>query len=367
MSNAAMTPAVRALLFCLLLLQSAVAWADSAIPTEDQINAALRSAYSQAASIKEGKNADYIPYLAKVPSKLFAISLVTVDGKTFKVGDSEHAFPIQSIAKPFTMARLLEQKGAAAVEEKIGVNATGQAFNSIVAIESNKEHPAGNPLVNAGAIATVSLLNASSPQQRWELISSNLNSFAGAQLPLNNEVYKSETATNTRNQAITRLLESGKVLGSDPVSTLDLYTRECSVGVTTPQLAVMGATLANGGLNPVTNKQVVSPETAERTLAQMATNGLYENSGEWLYRVGVPAKSGVGGGIVAVIPGRFAVAAFSPPLDEAGNSVRAQRAIELVVKALHGNLYAAERRATTSGTGGSGEIPTPPPPPRQRQ
>ncbi len=338
----------------LLLLNSTWAWAGAGapIPADDAIQAAMKAAYEEAKPIKDGKNADYIPYLAKVPSTLFGIAVVTVEGKRFKLGDSEHPFPIESVVKPFTLARLLEQKGVAAVADKIGVNATGAAFNSIIAMETNKEHPAGNPLVNAGAIATVGLLEASTPAERWNLISSNLNAFAGRQLPVNDEVYKSETETNTRNQAITNLLVSAKVLVADPKSTLDLYTRECSVAVTTQELAVMGATLANGGVNPVTGKRVVSAETGERTLAQMSTNGLYENSGEWLYRVGVPAKSGVGGGIIAVIPGRFAVAAFSPPLDKAGNSVRAQRAIELVVKALRGSVYAAESRAP--GVGGSG-------------
>jgi glutaminase len=323
------------------------------IPSATEIQKAIEAAYREAKPIKEGKNADYIPYLAKVPSNLFSVAVVTVDGHPYTVGDDTHAFPIQSIAKPFTLARLLEQRGPAAVEKNIGVNATGQPFNSIVAMESNKDHPAGNPLVNPGAIATVSQLQASSGLERWNLISANLNAFAGKQLPLNEEVYKSETETNTRNQAITALLENAKVLKSDPHEALDIYTRECSVNVDTKELATMGATLANGGVNPLTGKRVVSADTAAKTLALMGTAGLYEDTGAWMYTVGAPAKSGVGGGLVAVVPGRFAVAAFSPPLDKAGNSVRAQKAIESVIRALGGNLYAA-KSMPPMGVGGAG-------------
>jgi glutaminase len=220
-------------------------------------------------------------------------------------------------------------------------------------VEVNKEHPAGNPLVNAGAITTVSQLVAPNATERWNLISANLNAFAGQQLKLNDDVYKSETETNAHNQAITQALASAEVLGSDPHEALDLYTRACSVDLNTVELATMGATLANGGVNPMTGKQVVSADTAERTLAQMATSGLYETSGDWQYNVGVPAKSGVGGGIIAVVPGRFAVAAFSPPLDKAGNSVRAQKAIEVVVKALKGNLYASTPVRPGAGMSGA--------------
>jgi glutaminase len=325
------------------------------LPSNQAIEGALRAAYAEAKPIKEGKNADYIPYLAKVPSDLFAVAVVTVDGRPFSVGSDGHAFPIESIVKPFTLARLLEQRGPQAVQQKIGVNATGQAFNSIIAMELNKDHPAGNPLVNAGAITTVSLLAANTPQERWNLISANLNAFAGRQLPVNEDVYRSETETNTRNQAITRLLQSAEVLGSDPMEALDLYTRECSVGLDTKELAAMGATLANGGVNPLTGNRVVSAETAQRTLAVMATSGLYENSGDWAYQVGVPAKSGVGGGLIAVVPGRFAVAAFSPPLDKAGNSVRAQKAIESVIRSLGGNLYSSTAiQPSTRAVGGAG-------------
>jgi len=337
---------------------------DEAMPTETEIQQALQKAHQQFRGTKEGKNADYIPYLATVNPNLFGLALVTVEGKVYTVGDATSTFPIESLSKPFTLARLMEEVGAKRVEDKIGVDATGQPFNSIVAIEMNEDHRAGNPLVNAGAITSVSMIPAASSEDRWKKISDNFNDFAGADLPVNDEVYKSETATNTRNQSITALLDSYKVLGSPREQALDLYTRQCSVSVTATQLATMGATLANGGINPITGKKVISPDTARRTLALMATNGLYENTGEWLYQAGVPAKSGVGGGIVAVVPGRYAIAAFSPPLDKAGNSVRSQRAISQVVNSLGDNLYAATPGAgSQQGTGGAGRDSKEKPPP----
>src|SRR5215217_1266075 len=225
--------------------------ADEAMPTETEIQQALQKAHQQFRGTKEGKNADYIPYLATVNPNLFGLALVTVEGKVYTVGDATSTFPIESLSKPFTLARLMEEVGAKRVEDKIGVDATGQPFNSIVAIEMNEDHRAGNPLVNAGAITSVSMIPAASSEDRWKKISDNFNDFAGADLPVNDEVYKSETATNTRNQSITALLDSYKVLGSPREQALDLYTRQCSVSVTATQLATMGATLANGGINPI--------------------------------------------------------------------------------------------------------------------
>ncbi|MGA9523039.1 MAG: glutaminase A [Myxococcaceae bacterium] len=344
--------------------EAPAAEAPRALPSDAEIQAALKEAHAQFRKLREGKNADYIPILAKVNPNLFGIALVTVDGRVFQVGDAKTEYSIQSVAKPFTLALVLEEKGPKFVEDKIGLNATGQAFNSIVAVEMNKEQQAaGNPMVNAGAIATVSQVAAASPEERWKKIDGNLDRFAGRDLQLDPEVYKSETDTNTRNQSITRLLEAYEVLGSDPEGSLDAYTRQSSVNVNTVDLAMMGATLANGGVNPADGQQVVSPETAQRVVAQMATNGLYETSGEWLTDVGAPAKSGVGGGIVAVVPGKFGIAAFSPPLDEAGNSVRAQRAIELVVNKLHANLFASTpvKAPATGGAGKSGQPGSVPP------
>ncbi len=304
------------------------------------VEAAMQKAYTKYKGLAEGKNADYIPALAKVDPNLFGIAVVTVDGTVFEVGDSSHAFAIESTAKPFVVARVMQEMGPRAVEDKIGVNASGLPFNSIIALEINKEtHPAMNPLVNAGAITTVSLVKASSPEERWQNVLGTLSSFAGRGLTMNEEVYRSEAETNTRNRAISWLLKSQDVLQGEPDEMLDVYTKECSVDVTAKDLAVMGATLANGGRNPLTKRRVVDADVAEHVLAVMSTAGLYDPTGEWMYRVGLPAKSGVGGGIVAVQPGAFAIAAFSPPVDDAGNSVRAQKAIAAVADDLGAGVF----------------------------
>jgi len=304
------------------------------------VEAAMKKAYTKFKDLSEGKNADYIPALAKVDSKLFGIAIVSVDGTVYEIGDSKKTFAIESAAKPFVLARVMQEHGTKIVEEKIGVNASGMPFNSIIALEMNKETtPAMNPLVNAGAITTVSFLKASSPEDRWQKVLGTLSGFAGHTLTLNQEVYKSEAETNTRNKAISWLLKADNVLQGEPNEMLDVYTKECSVDVSAKDLAVMGATLANGGLNPLTRKRVVDPEVAEHTLAVMSTAGLYDTTGTWMYRVAMPAKSGVGGGIVAVQPGGFAIATFSPPLDKPGNSVRGQKAIEMIAGDLHAGVF----------------------------
>jgi glutaminase len=322
-----------------------------AIPTGADVKAALAVAFDAGQKKSGGKNADYIPVLAKVDSKLYGIVVVTTDGQVYALGDSDQLFSIQSVEKPFTMARDVEDLGAAKVEEKIGVSATGMPFNSILAIELQKENrPApGNPLVNAGAIAAVSWVQADNKDLRWTRILDNLSDFAGHPLTVDQPVYQSESETNTRNKAIAWLMTAYDSMGSDPVEALDLYTKACSVAVSAKDLAVMGATLANGGVNPLTGKRVVSADTAARTLSVMMTAGLYENSGIWSYEVGIPAKSGVGGGIVAVVPGRYAVATFAPPLDKAGNSVRGQAAIASLVSRLGGNVFASSSSGTITG------------------
>ncbi|MCY1047119.1 glutaminase A [Corallococcus sp. bb12-1] len=334
-------------------------------PADAEVSAAeakdaLQRAHARYKGVKDGKNADYIPSLAKVDPGLFGIVLVTVDGRVYSVGDSEHPFAIESVSKPFTLARVLQDVGAAKVEKKIGTNATGEPFNSITAIEQNKEAnrpPAGNPLVNAGAITAVSMVPAQSSDERWTRIQDTLNAFAGRELTVNEDVYRSESATNTRNRAISWLLKSYDALPGDPMEALDVYTRQCSVNVTAKDLAIMGATLANGGMNPVTGKRVVDSENAQKVLSLMLTTGLYENSGDWSFTAGLPAKSGVGGGIVAVVPGRFAVATFSPPLDKSGNSVRGQKAVESIITELGGDIFSSgsAKQAARSGGGVSGQ------------
>jgi glutaminase len=324
----------------------------------DPYRDALADAYKSFKTLSEGKNADYIPILARVDPSLYGLVIVTVQGAVYEIGAARDEFSIQSVSKPFTVARAIETVGAEAINKRIGVNATGQKFNSILAIDllknipSNEKHviPAGNPLVNAGAISTVDMLPPTPRMDKWSAILGNLEAFAGRKLMVSDEVYKSETETNTHNQAIVQLLKDYEVIQGDPMQALDLYTKACAVSVSARDLAVMGATLANGGRNPLTGVQVVAPATASKVLALLATAGLYETTGEWLYKVGVPAKSGVGGGIVAVVPGKYAVGTFSPPLDPAGNSVRGQRAVEAITQKLGGNIFASQPAGRTPET-----------------
>jgi glutaminase len=333
-------PDVRSFAGCLALLLIAIVapmvQAKGLAPAD--IERVLGEAHRQFSGVKNGANANYIPALDQVNPELFSISLMTPDGRVYDVGDSNYTFSIQSISKAFIAAQVIETQGKDAMLEQIGVDATGQPFNSIKAIEMIDERSV-NPLVNAGAMASVSMLKADSPEAKWAQILGTLEGFAGRKLTVMEDIYASEAASNDRNQAIAKLLEAYGRLYDDVESTVDLYTRQCSVGVTSHDLAVMAGTLAAGGINPVTQKQVVSRENVPEILAIMATAGLYDDSGIWLYNVGLPAKSGVGGGIVAVAPGEYGIAAFSPRLDEAGNSVRAQLAIAYIVEQLGGNIF----------------------------
>jgi glutaminase len=324
-----------------LLFVPVVQAADVSSPSSEVFQGLVNEAHAKFKDIKEGKNADYIPYLAKVDSNLFGIVIVTTKGEVYAAGDTEYAFAIESISKPFTMALVMQEHGEEAVLKKIGVEPTGMPFNSVMAVEIHKS--AVNPLVNAGAMASVSLVKAASPDERWEKILATYNKFAGAKLPLNQDVYKSEADTNQHNRGIAELLFSYERLYADPLETTDVYTKQCSVGITAKQLATMGATLANGGINPVTGDRVVDAKHVSKILAVMMMAGFYDEAGLWAWETGLPAKTGVGGGIVAVVPGKFAIAAFSPPLDEAGNSVRAARAIEFISERLGVNLFGAAK------------------------
>jgi glutaminase len=306
-----------------------------------QIDATMKQAYNRYKGLKEGKNADYIPVLAKVDPNIFGVVLVTVDGQVHSVGDIKSEVSIQSISKVFTMARVFQDSGEELVNETIGVDATGQPFNSIVAIEQYKGKEM-NPMVNAGAITTTSMIKGPNADAIWAKIMQTHEQFAGRKLKVNEEVYKSEAATNQRNQAIGELMYAYERIKSNPAQAVDLYTRQCAISVNAQDLATMAATLANGGKNPVTNEQVIDPKHVPGILAVMATAGLYDDSGKWLFLTGLPGKSGVGGGIIAVSPGKFGIASISPPLDKAGNSVRAQRAIADISNALNGNPYAVK-------------------------
>jgi glutaminase len=303
-----------------------------------EINAALDEAYNKFVDVKEGKNADYIKELANVDPKIFGIAVVTTDGQVFTKGDVASMVSIQSVSKAFVAAQVIEESGHQALQDKIGVDATGLKFNSIVAVEEHKGKEI-NPLVNPGAIAATSMVMGADSAAKWKSILSKQSEFAGRQLSLNMPVYISEAGDNLRNQAIAHLLLAYGRMYFDPVQATDIYTKQCAINVSAKDLAVMAGTLANGGVNPVTKKKVVSPQTVMYVLPVLATAGLYDDSGIWFYNSGLPAKSGVGGGIMAVCPGKFGIAVVSPPLDDAGNSVKAQLAIKYVVEKLKADPY----------------------------
>ena len=305
---------------------------------KQNIEKTLNEAFNKFKDLKEGKNADYIQELANVDPNIFGIAIVTAEGAIYTKGDIKSMVSIQSISKVFTMAKVIEQEGAQFLEDKIGVNATGLPFNSIVAVEMHKGDKI-NPLVNPGAIATTSLIRGNDSVAKWKEIQKIQSDFAGRPLSINRPVYRSEAGDNLRNQAIAHLLLAYNRIYFDPVQATDLYTKQCALNVNVKDLATMAATLANGGVNPITKNKVVSQTTVMYTLPVMATAGLYDNSGIWLFNSGLPAKSGVGGGILAVCPGKFGIAVISPLLDETGNSLKAQKVIQYVVEKLKANPY----------------------------
>jgi len=307
-------------------------------PNRERVEAVVTEAYNKFRTDTSGKNADYIPFLAQVDSKLFGVSVVTTDNQTFNLGDVNYSFSIQSISKVFTLALAMEELGPEKVFQRVGSEPTGRPFNSPVAVVDMPTHTA-NPLVNAGAIATTSLISGGDANERWNKILAFYSKAAGEKLALIDEVYKSEAATNTGNKALSMLLAKYDRIYADPFESVDIYTKQCSVGVNATQLARMGATLANNGKNPATGEQVIKSEDIPFILSAMTMAGLYDSSGYWAWHVGLPAKSGVGGGIVAVVPGKGAIAVFAPRLDEAGNSVKAQKVIEYVADKLDYNVY----------------------------
>ena len=307
-------------------------------PNRERVEAAVREAYDKYRSDTSGKNADYIPYLAQVDSKLFGVAVVTTDNQVFELGDVKYSFSIQSISKVYTLALAMEELGHDKVFQRIGSEPTGRVFNSVLAVVDMPTHTA-NPLVNAGAIATTSLISGKNEDEKWNKILDFYGKVAGEKLVLIDEVYKSEAATNAGNKALAMLLAKYERIYADPFESVDIYTKQCSVGVNATQLARMGAVLANNGKNPATGEQVIKTEDVPFILSTMTMAGLYDSSGSWAWHVGLPAKSGVGGGIVAIVPGKGAIAVFAPRLDDAGNSVKAQKVIEYVGDKLDYNLY----------------------------
>src|SRR5262245_56522521 len=290
------------------------------LPPPEQVRTLVAEAYERFKSNTEGENSQVYPALARVPSQLFGICVVGTDGTVYAAGDSHREFTIMSVSKPFLFALVCELLGPEPVREKIGVNATGRAFNSLEGVERFDGRT--NPMVNSGAIATTSLVPGANLAEKWKFIHDGLSRFAGRTLSLNDEVYASASETNYRNQGIARLLQSFGRIYMDPAEAVDLYTKQCSLNVSARDLAVMGATLADGGVNPLTRERVVSAAVCHYALAVMTTAGLYETSGDWLYDIGMPGKSGIGGGILAVSPGKGGFADFAPPLDGYGNSVK---------------------------------------------
>ena len=307
-------------------------------PNRERVEAAVREAYDKYRSDTSGKNADYIPYLAQVDSKLFGVAVVTTDNQVFELGDVKYSFSIQSISKVYTLALAMKELGHDKVFQRIGSEPTGRAFNSVLAVVDMPTHTA-NPLVNAGAIATTSLISGKNEDEKWDKILDFYSKVAGEKLVLIDEVYKSEAATNAGNKALAMLLAKYERIYADPFESVDIYTKQCSVGVNATQLARMGAVLANNGKNPATGEQVIKTEDVPFILSTMTMAGLYDSSGSWAWHVGLPAKSGVGGGIVAIVPGKGAIAVVAPRLDDAGNSVKAQKVIEYVGDKLDYNLY----------------------------
>lgn len=271
----------------------------------------------------DGVLASYIPELTRVDPNGFGLSLSSADGYVYESGDAHVEFTIQSISKPFTYALALDEIGQTAVDAKIGVEPSGEAFNEISVDETTKRPK--NPMINAGAIAAVSLVPARTPDERFAMIQDFYSGFAGRRLELDDDVYASEKASGSRNRAIAYMLQSFGVLDDDPDEVLDVYFRQCSLKVTTTDLARMAATLARGGLNPMTGRRVTNSGVVKRTLSVMVTCGMYDAAGDWVSAVGMPAKSGVGGGIVAVLPGQLGIGVYSPLLDAKGNSVRGVR------------------------------------------
>jgi glutaminase len=304
------------------------------------VRALVDEAYERYRSGTDGETSSVYPALQRARTDLFGISVANVHGEVHSVGDVDVEFTIMSVAKPFVFALVCEALGPEGVRDRLGVNATGLPFNSLDAVE-RADDGRTNPMVNPGAIAATSLVPGATAEERWSAVRDGLSSFAGRTLELDHEVYASASETNHRNRELAAALASRERIYCDPGEAVDVYTRQSCLKVTAGDLAVMGATLAGGGVNPVTGTRVVDPETCHFTLVVMTTAGLYETSGDWLYDVGLPGKSGIGGGIVTVSPGKGGLGTFAPLLDGAGNSVKGQLAARFLSRSLGLDIFAS--------------------------
>jgi glutaminase len=323
--------------------QSGSSWHVSTgkLPSPETVATLVAEAHHRFRSNPEGKNSAAYPALERVPTELFGVCLVDAGGNVYAVGDAEHDFTIMSVSKPFVFALVCQELGVEETRQRIGMNATGLSFNSLAGIERNHDGRT-NPMVNSGAIATTSLVPGQTLAAKWNFVHEGLSRFAGRRLALNDEVYLSASATNSRNHAIARLLQSYGRIYIDPVQAVDLYNKQCTLKVNARDLAVMGAALASGGVNPITGERVIDSPVCQYALAVMATAGLYETSGDWLFDTGLPGKSGISGGIVSVSPGKGSLGTFAPPLDSAGNSVKGQLVAKFLSQQLGMNLFASQ-------------------------
>ena len=311
------------------------------LPPPDRVTTLVAEAHHRFQSNAEGENSTVYPALARVPGNLFGVCVAGTSGNVYAVGDAEYEFTIMSVSKPFVFALVCQELGVEEVRQKIGVNATGLAFNSLAGIERDPDGRT-NPMVNSGAIATTSLVPGATSKAKWKFIHEGLSRFAGRALSVNDEVYVSASETNYRNRSIARLLQSYGRIDIDPDQAVDLYTRQCALNVSAKDLAVMGATLADGGVNPITKERVIDAAVCHYALAVMTTAGLYETSGDWLFDIGLPGKSGIGGGIVTVSPGKGGLGTFAPPLDSAGNSVKGQLVAQFLSRQLGMDLFVSQ-------------------------
>lgn len=316
------------------------------LPDRERVRELLVDAHARFRDVDTGAVATVYPTLATVRPGLFGIAVAGTSGNVLTEGDADVPFAIMSVAKPFTFALVCAAVGLDEVRRRTGVNATGLPFDSFTAVERG---PGGrtNPMVNAGALVTCALVPGRSLDERWENLRAGLSRFAGRELELDEQTYRCATRTNHRNRGLARLLRATGTIEEDPEEVADLYTRQSSLAVTAADLALMGATLADAGVQPVTGERVADLAVCRAVLAVMTTAGLYETSGDWLFDIGLPGKSGIGGGIVAVAPGKGALGTFAPPLDVAGNSVRGQYAAAYLSRALGLDLFASAQPGGT--------------------